>query len=123
MEYSTFGRHIIVDMWGIDTALLNDCEFLQQHLVTAANVCGATILSVDSRTFEPSGVTILVLLSESHISIHTYPEKKFAAIDCYTCGTKVDPQQAIDYILPIFKPKQLHIKRLIRGLGEITVIN
>jgi S-adenosylmethionine decarboxylase len=123
MEYSTFGRHIIVDMWGIDTALLNDCEFLQKHLVTAANTCGATVLSVESKTFQPSGVTILVLLSESHISIHTYPEKQFAAIDCYTCGTKVDPQQAIDYILPKLNPKQLYIKRLTRGLGEITVIN
>ncbi|MFD0770691.1 adenosylmethionine decarboxylase [Bacillus sp. CGMCC 1.60114] len=123
MEYSTFGRHILVDMWEVDTALLNDCEFLQQHLVTAANMCGATVLSVESKTFEPSGVTILVLLSESHISIHTYPEKQFAAIDCYTCGTKVDPQQAIDYILPLLNPKQLYIKRLTRGLGEITVIN
>ncbi|MDC2866148.1 adenosylmethionine decarboxylase [Bacillus sp. BP-3] len=122
MEYSTFGRHILVDLWEVDAVFLDDQPFLQKHLITAANICGATVLSVDARTFQPSGTTILILLSESHISIHTYPEKGFAAIDCYTCGTKADPQKAIDYVISILKPKQLYTKRFTRGLGDITVI-
>lgn len=123
MEYSTFGRHVAVDTWGVDFDLLNDAEWLQAQMVEAAEASGATVLSVQSKQFEPQGATVLVLLSESHLSIHTYPEKGFAAIDCYTCGETVDPQTAIDYMVSILKPENVHAKKLIRGLGEMKVEN
>lgn len=90
-------------------------------MVEAAEVCGATVLSVQSKQFEPQGATVLVLLSESHLSIHTYPEKGFAALDCYTCGETVDPQLAIDYMISVLKPEQTHATKLIRGMGELKV--
>ncbi|MGZ9585151.1 adenosylmethionine decarboxylase [Paenibacillus marinisediminis] len=121
MEYSTFGRHVAVDTWGVDFDLLNDADFLQSQLVEAAEACGATVLSVQSKQFEPQGATVLVLLSESHLSIHTYPERKFAAIDCYTCGETVDPQLAIDYLVSVLKPEKTYAKKLVRGLGELKV--
>lgn len=123
MEYSTFGRHIIVDLWGVDFSLLNDVHFLEHHLIDAANRSGAHVLNVSNKEFHPYGVTVLLLLSESHLSIHTYPEKKFAAIDCYTCGTSVDPQEAIDSIISVLKPERVHIKKLIRGVGEFITID
>jgi S-adenosylmethionine decarboxylase len=121
MEYSTFGRHVAVDTWGVDFELLNSAEFLQAQMVEAAEACGATVLSVQSKQFEPQGATVLVLLSESHLSIHTYPERGFAAIDCYTCGETVDPQLAIDYLVSALKPEKCYDKKLVRGLGEMTV--
>jgi S-adenosylmethionine decarboxylase len=121
MEYSTFGRHVAVDTWGVDFDLLNDAEWLQAQMVEAAEVCGATVMSVQSKQFEPQGATVLVLLSESHISIHTYPERGFAALDCYTCGETVDPQLAIDHMISVLKPTTAHAKKLIRGLGELQV--
>ncbi|THF83780.1 adenosylmethionine decarboxylase [Cohnella fermenti] len=121
MEYSTFGRHVTVDAWGVEFDLLNNAEVLQSHMVEAAESCGATVLSVQARQFEPQGATVLVLLSESHLSIHTYPERGFAAIDCYTCGETVDPQLAIDYLVGVLKPVSTHAKKLVRGLGEIKV--
>lgn len=121
MEYSTFGRHVAVDTWGADFDKLNSAEWLQAQMVEAAEVCGATVLSVQSKQFEPQGATVLVLLSESHISIHTYPEKGFAALDCYTCGETVDPQAAIDYLVSVLKPERTYAKKLIRGIGEMTV--
>lgn len=121
MEYSTFGRHVAVDAWGIRYDLLNDADWLQNQLVEAAEITGATVLSVQSRQFEPQGATVLVMLSESHLSIHTYPEKGFAAIDCYTCGETVDPQSAVDRLMEVLKPERVHAKKLIRGLGEISV--
>ncbi|ARO63155.1 S-adenosylmethionine decarboxylase proenzyme 2 [Bacillus cereus] len=75
MEYSTFGKHIIVDLWGVDFSLLDDMQFLEYHLVTAADYSGAHVLNVSKKEFQPYGVTVLVLLSESHLSIHTYPEQ------------------------------------------------
>ncbi|MHB0879375.1 adenosylmethionine decarboxylase [Paenibacillus sp. SEL1] len=121
MEYSTFGRHVAVDTWGVEFELLNDAQFLEAQLVEAAEACGATVMSVQSKQFEPQGATVLVLLSESHLSIHTYPERGFAAIDCYTCGETVDPQLAIDYLVSVLKPKKTYVKKLIRGLGELQV--
>jgi S-adenosylmethionine decarboxylase len=121
MEYSTFGRHVAVDTWGVDFDLLNDAEWLQAQMVEAAEVCGATVMSVQSKQFEPQGATVLVLLSESHISIHTYPERGFAALDCYTCGETVDPQLAIDHMISVLKPTEAHAKKLIRGMGELKV--
>ncbi|EEL73923.1 S-adenosylmethionine decarboxylase 2 alpha chain [Bacillus cereus AH676] len=109
-----------MDLWGVDFSLLDDIHFLEYHLVNAADCSGAHVLNVSKKEFQPYGVTVLVLLSESHLSIHTYPEQNFAAIDCYTCGTTVEPQIAIDYIVNILKPERMHIKRLIRGIGEIV---
>jgi S-adenosylmethionine decarboxylase len=121
MEYSTFGRHVAVDAWGVDFALLDNADWLKSQMVEAAEVCGATVLSVQAKQFEPQGATVLVLLSESHISIHTYPERGFAALDCYTCGETVDPQLAIDHMISVLKPQTVQAKKLIRGLGEILV--
>lgn len=121
MEYSTFGRHVAVDAWGVDFELLNNSEWLKAQMVEAADVCGATILSVQSQQFEPQGATVLVMLSESHISIHTYPERGFAALDCYTCGETVDPQLAIDHMISVLNPDKVYAKKLTRGMGEMTV--
>lgn len=122
MEYSTFGRHVAIDTWGVDFEKLNSAEFLQHHMVEAAEACGATVLSVQAQQFEPQGATVLVLLSESHISIHTYPEKGFAALDCYTCGETVDPELAIEYMVNILQPEKMYARKLIRGMGEMDVV-
>ncbi|RCW48031.1 adenosylmethionine decarboxylase [Paenibacillus prosopidis] len=123
MEYSTYGRHIALDVWGVDFSLLDDVEFLKQGMIDAAVKSRADVLSVTYKKFEPNGCTVLILVSESHLSIHTYPEEKFAAIDCFTCGKKVDPQIAINYLIDILKPKKMYMKKLIRGLDEIVIID
>jgi len=111
-----------MDAWGVDFDLLNDVKFLETELKNAAQACGATILSVQSRQFDPQGATVLVMLSESHLTIHTYPEKGFAALDCYTCGHTVDPMIAIEYMLNVLKPTQAFSKMLRRGVGPIEVV-
>ncbi|MDA5108719.1 MULTISPECIES: adenosylmethionine decarboxylase [Brevibacillus] len=121
MEYSTFGRHVAVDTWGVQFDLLNDAEFLKKEMIEAAEACGATVLGVQAKQFSPQGATVLVLLSESHLSIHTYPERGFAALDCYTCGETVDPQVAIDYLISVLKPEKVYAKKLVRGTGELQV--
>ncbi|MBC9784597.1 adenosylmethionine decarboxylase [Heliobacterium chlorum] len=122
MDYSTFGRHVAIDTWGVDFEKLNDAAFLEQEMIKAAEIAGATVLSSQKKQFDPQGATVLVLLSESHISIHTYPEKGFAALDCYTCGDTVDPQVAIEHMVKVLKPRETSVKMLKRGEGPIEII-
>ncbi len=122
MAFKTFGRHILADVWGVDFERLNNIEFLKKHMYKAAEICGATVLSVQDKAFFPFGATVFILLSESHLSIHTYPEKGFAAIDGYTCGEDIDPEDAINYLLSIFEPKEIFLSKIIRGTGELMLI-
>lgn len=121
MEYSTYGRHVAVDAWEIDFDKLNVAEVLAEKMVQAAEMSGATVLSVQSRQFEPQGATVLVLLSESHLSIHTYPEKGFAALDCYTCGESVDPNAAIRHMIDFLHAKKTFEVSITRGTGMLEV--
>jgi S-adenosylmethionine decarboxylase len=123
LQYSTYGRHTVVDVWGVDSSFLDNVDYLRLIMVNAAEKSGATVLSVIHKKFDPSGCSILVLLSESHLSIHTYPEEGFAAIDGYTCGKRVDPKIAVDHVVDILKPKKMYTKTLIRGSNEIDVLD
>jgi S-adenosylmethionine decarboxylase len=117
-QYSTKGIHCVADFWGVDFNLLNNEKLLQEELQKAAIKCGATVLKVISHEFQPNGVTVLVMLSESHITIHTYPDKGFAGIDCYTCGSP-NPSVAIDYLVEVLKPKKVNSRLITRGDGVL----
>jgi S-adenosylmethionine decarboxylase len=121
LEYSTFGRHIIADLWGVDFAKLNDVAYLKEHVYEAAKVSGATVLSIDFHRFDPHGATIFAVLSESHLSIHTYPEKGFAALDGYTCGHTVDPLKSIQYLLSVLKPDKVNSLKVTRGQDGLNM--
>lgn len=122
MDFSTFGRHVVADAWGLSFELLNDAELLQKYMAEIAETCRLTILSVQAYKFQPQGVTIIMLIAESHFSIHTYPEKEFAAIDCYTCGEAVDPHDVVTRFLAILNPDIFYVKKLVRGLGAIEIL-
>lgn len=119
MAFSTFGRHITMDLRDVSFDKLNDEEYLKSAMTEAATRCGATIVGESFVRFNPQGVTGVLVLSESHISIHTYPEDGFAAIDCYTCGTTVDPEVACNYLKAVLGGRVAGYRALRRGTGEI----
>lgn len=86
-EYEFVGRHFMASYKGCDSAALRDLAKLKEALVDAANQSGATILDSVDYTFSPDGLTMVILLSESHASIHTYPEHNACFVDLFTCGT------------------------------------
>jgi S-adenosylmethionine decarboxylase len=90
----TVGKHCILELYGCDTARLNDEAFLRDTITAAAKRAGATLLNLITHRFEPQGVTGLALLAESHISIHTWPESGYAAVDVFTCGDHTMPERA-----------------------------
>lgn len=79
-------KHILFTLYDCDENLLDDRMFIEQLLFKVATECKATFLNTISHKFEPQGVTAVTLLAESHISIHTWPEKKVAVCDIFTCG-------------------------------------
>jgi S-adenosylmethionine decarboxylase len=88
------GRHCIYELQDANPALLDNEEFIKDALAQAADAAGATLLKLVSHKFEPQGVTAIALLAESHISIHTYPEQNYAAVDSFTCGDHTNPESA-----------------------------
>lgn len=88
------GRHCIYELQGGDPYLLDNEAFIKEAVSNAADASGATLLGLISHKFEPQGVTAVALLSESHISIHTWPEHGYAAIDAFTCGEHTNPEAA-----------------------------
>jgi S-adenosylmethionine decarboxylase len=88
------GRHCIFELQDGNPNLLDDEDFIKEALTKAADAAGATLLKIVSHKFEPQGVTAIALLSESHISIHSYPEYGYAAVDAFTCGEHTNPESA-----------------------------
>ena len=91
---STTGKHCILELYDCDGAKLDNEVFLRATITAAAKRAGATLLHLISHRFEPQGVTGLALLAESHISIHTWPESGYAAVDVFTCGDHTMPERA-----------------------------
>jgi S-adenosylmethionine decarboxylase len=96
---STISRHIIADITSEDPRLLDDEMQILEAMTLAAKAANATILRTASHKFEPQGVTAFLLLSESHISIHTWPELNKAAVDIYTCGAHTSPEVGLQALL------------------------
>ncbi len=88
------GKHCILELYDCDSSKLDDEAFLRTTITTAAKRAGATLLNLITHRFEPQGVTGLALLAESHISIHTWPESGYAAVDVFTCGDHTMPEKA-----------------------------
>jgi S-adenosylmethionine decarboxylase len=115
----TTGTHLLADFHGVATELLRDAKTLERLLRDAAHHAGARVLSSHFHSFGADGVTGVVLLSESHISIHTWPESAFAAIDVFMCGS-ARPQRAIAQLTRVLAPKRQLVKEAARGLLSQT---
>jgi len=95
--------------------VLDDLRGIQGAMIEAAERTGATVVDVAFRKFEPYGVSGVVIISESHLAIHTWPEFGYAAIDLFTCGDKADPWRAFEYLSDYFKPKRITTMEIRRG--------
>lgn len=107
------GLHLLIDLWGGDH--LDEIDYIERALKQSALACGANILAVSMHSFgKNAGVTGVIMLAESHISIHTWPEMKYAALDIFMCG-KSDPYLAVPVLHELFKPVQMKVTETARG--------
>ncbi|MEE8576987.1 MAG: adenosylmethionine decarboxylase [candidate division Zixibacteria bacterium] len=110
------GRHLIVEYSGCDRTLLDDLESLERHLNDAVRKSGATIVKSVFHRYNPQGVSGAVIIAESHLSIHTWPEYGYAAVDFFTCGQSVDPEVAAAFMKEKLSAESVEIRELQRGI-------
>ena len=104
--------HFLLELYRCDYEKLNDESFLRCTLNRAAKLAKATVLNLISNKFEPQGVTAIALLAESHLSIHTWPEAKYSAVDIFTCGKNMNPDISCKYLIQALKAEE-HLLRVI----------
>jgi S-adenosylmethionine decarboxylase proenzyme len=109
------GQHVLAEFEGVDPALLDDVAFLRGTLERSLDRAGATVCHVVSKRFAPQGVTVLALLSESHASLHTYPEVGAVFLDVFTCGNRADPELATRLLAEALGAKETHVTTIRRG--------
>ena len=112
------GKHCILELYECDALKLNDEAFVRTTITTAAKLAGATLLNLITHRFEPQGVTGLALLAESHISIHTWPENGYAAVDVFTCGDHTMPERACEILCNELLAKRFSLKSFHREPPE-----
>jgi len=107
------GLHLIADFWG--GKIFKNSKEIEKILIESAIIAQNTPLKVSIHKFPNKGITGVVLLAESHIAVHSWPEFDYLAIDIFTCGKKSFPYKALDYLIESFQPQKVKIKEIKRG--------
>ncbi len=113
------GTHYILEMYNCPVDVLDNEGLIADAIKTAVERGGLTLLNLATHKFSPQGVTAIGLISESHISVHTWPEFGYCAVDVFTCGSPESAKIAVDHLLQVFKPEDYTIKKVKRG-SKIT---
>jgi len=113
---TALGKHMLLELKDCDAGLLNDMEYLREALKTVAASIGATVIKDSFYQFSPQGISGVVIIAESHISIHTWPEFNFAAVDVFTCGEVIEPAKAVKPLAERLKAKSTSYIELKRGV-------
>lgn len=119
----TYARHVMMELWECDPSFLNNIELLEKVMVNATLEAGAEIREVTFHSFAPQGVSGTIIISESHLSVHTFPEHGYASLDVFTCGDRIDPHLAADLVAQRLGAQKTYEIELERGLGEIILVD
>jgi S-adenosylmethionine decarboxylase len=113
---NALGRHVLAEVHGCEPQVLNDIGAVERIMVEAALNAGAEVREVAFHKFSPQGVSGVVVISESHLAVHTWPEHGYAAVDVFTCGEAVNPWDACRHIVQEFGAKQVTASETLRGV-------
>ena len=109
-------KHILFTLKGCLHSVLNDEEFIRDCMYNASKHCNSKLLALHSHKFEPQGVTAVAMLAESHISIHTWPERGAAVCDVFTCGDHTKPETGVEYLKNILGATNIICDEFVRQL-------
>ncbi|MCP4406771.1 MAG: adenosylmethionine decarboxylase [Gammaproteobacteria bacterium] len=112
---NSLGKQIIAELYHCDRDSLDDVEYIRRAMTGAAREAGASIVTQTFHHFSPYGVSGAVIITDSHLAIHTWPEYDYAAVDLFTCGVAVSSKKAIEFLREALKSQQLSVVELHRG--------
>ena len=118
---SALGRHILAEFYGCPPEKLDSKESIERAMVAAALEAGAEVREKVFHHFTPQGVSGVVVISESHLAIHTWPEFGYAAVDVFTCGQTVDPWVSCNYLEHAFAAQNMMAREIKRGIFDVEV--
>jgi len=110
------GRHVLLELFDCDVGVLNDLVKVKAGLVEAARRAQATIVATTFHEFNPVGISGVVVITESHLTIHTWPEYRYAAVDIFSCGDVIKPDVAASYLVKLFAAERVSVVELQRGV-------
>ena len=113
---NVLGLHLLLELKDCNSELLNDLPYIRRAMIETAQEVGATIVGESFHHFSPQGVTGILAIAESHISIHTWPEYGYAAADIFSCGTSFRPREAAKKLAEALEWRTPEIKEIERGL-------
>lgn len=113
---TALGKHILVEFFGCEPKILNDVSIIETGMVEAASKGGATVINSTFHHFSPYGVSGVVVIQESHLAIHTWPEYQYSAVDLFTCGDTVQPWICFDHLKQIFQVSNYSAMEMRRGV-------
>jgi S-adenosylmethionine decarboxylase len=112
----SLGRHLLLELYDCSSEALNSLESVKQAMVEAAKRAEATIIDVVFHEFNPFGISGVVVIAESHLSIHTWPEHRYAAVDIFSCGETLKPAEAANYLVEQFGASRASCVEVKRGV-------
>jgi len=110
------GKHLLVELKDCDPEILKSLDKVRDAMVSAAKKAKATIIDVSFHEFSPFGISGMVVIAESHLSIHTWPEYGYAALDIFTCGDIIKPEVAAQFLIEKFRCKNPSVVEMKRGI-------
>lgn len=110
------GIHLLIELCSCNRQKLDDMGYLERIMAQAAEVAGATVLKTAFQNFNPQGVSGVVVIAESHLTIHSWPEYGYAAIDIFTCGSSVDPWKAAVFLRQELEAVDMQVRDFQRGI-------
>jgi len=120
-DHQFYGIHIFGEFYDIDPKVLNDYFLIENALLRGVNQCGAHICDSTRKFFDPQGFTVLLLLEESHVSIHTYPEQQALFFDAFTCGTTCKPEVIAEALHAALNPGSYDLRAIQRGKDSVAM--
>lgn len=113
------GRQILVEFYDCDSDKINDVSFVESAFLEATRKSKATIISHNFHKFSPHGISGVVVIAESHVTIHSWPEYNYAAVDIFTCGDTIDPWVIQEHLKEAFESKNISSMEMKRGLFKV----
>jgi S-adenosylmethionine decarboxylase len=123
---NALGRHLLLELFDCDVAVTNNIDIVKRVMLEAAQVAQATVVDVVFHAFSPFGISGVVVIAESHLSIHTWPEYKYAAVDIFSCGDVLPPEVAANYLVEQFGAERTSVVDVQRGMflnSAVPIVN